>query len=400
MAHTGRAVTADLDHAATTRLRPEARAAMEPFLGDRYGNPSGAHALGRDAVRALDEARELTASLIGCAPGEVVFTSGGTEADNHAVTGGLPVRSGVPVCGATEHHAVLDVVRVLGGRTVSVDALGRLDVDDLARVLADASAAGDAVSVVSVMLANNELGTLNDLAAVAAVIDRHAPGTPLHTDAVQAAPWLDLGVHAAPAHLVSISAHKFGGPKGVGALVVRGDTVLRPLLHGGGQERNRRSGTVNVAGAVGLAAALEATVRDRDELSARTAARRDRLVVGLADRVEGLRETVVVDGDRSHVLVNLCHLTIVGVDAEALLFLLDDGGVRASSASSCASGAVERSQVVDALATVGVPVDGAALRLSLGWDTTDDEIDLALRVIPAAVERIRAHDGVRAGVRG
>jgi cysteine desulfurase len=391
MASTGRAVTADLDHAATTRLRPEARAAMEPFLDDRYGNPSGAHALGRDAVRALDEARERIASLLGCAPGDVVVTSGGTEADNHAVTGGLPARPGVPVCGATEHHAVLDVVRVLGGRTVAVDALGRLDRDGLAAVLDDVTGSGVEVGVVSVMLANNELGTINDLRAVADVVDRHAPGVPVHTDAVQAAPWLDLSVHAAPASMVSISAHKFGGPKGVGVLVVRSGTTLRPLLHGGGQERNRRSGTVNVAGVVGLAAALEATVRDRDELSIRTAARRDRLARGLSARVDGLRETVVVDGDRSHLLPNLCHLMIDGVDPEALLFLIDDGGVRASSASSCASGAVERSQVVDALAATGVAVDGAALRLSLGWDTTDDEIDLALDVIPAAVARIRAH---------
>lgn len=374
---------------------------MEPFLDDRYGNPSGAHALGRDAVRALDEARERIASLLGCAPGEVVLTSGGTESDNHAVTGGLPVRPGVPVCGATEHHAVLDVVRMLGGRTVAVDALGRVDPDALAAVLDDVAGTGATVGVVSVMLANNELGTINDLSAVAAVVDRHAPGAPLHTDAVQAAPWLDLGVHAAPAAMVSISAHKFGGPKGVGALVVRAGTTLRPLLHGGGQERNRRSGTVNVAGAVGLAAALEATVRDRDELGRRTAIRRDRLARGLAERVDGLHETVVVDDDRRHLLPNLCHLMIDGVDAESLLFLLDDGGVRASSASSCASGAVERSQVIDALAGAGVTVDGAALRLSLGWDTTDAEIDLALEVVPSAVARIRAHaDAAPVGPRG
>ncbi|MFZ4519697.1 MAG: cysteine desulfurase family protein [Microthrixaceae bacterium] len=382
----------DLDHAATTRLRPEARAAMEPFLGDRYGNPSGAHALARDAVRAVDEARERVAGLLGRAPGEVVFTSGGTEADVHAVTGGLPARSGTPVCSAVEHPAVLEPVHALGGRVVAVDALGRVDLDALDHLLAEL---GPATSVVSVMAANNEVGTINDLDAVAAVVRRHTDA-PIHTDAVQAAAWLDLGDVAAPADLVSVSAHKFGGPKGVGVLVVRAGTALSPLLRGGGQERGRRSGTTNVAGVVGLAAALDATARDRARTNERVGALRDRLADGLAAAVGDLRMTVAPERDRSHLLPGTCHLTIEGADSEELLLLLDRAGVAASAASSCASGAQHASHVLAALVAAGNPAaasGGASLRLSLGWDSTEADVDRVLTVLPEAVGRIRAHRG-------
>lgn len=361
---------------------------MAPFLEDRYGNPSGSHRLARDAVRAVDEARERVAAALGCAPGEVVFTSGGTESDNQAVTGGMPPRSGVPVCSAVEHHAVLDPVEALGGRTVAVDAAGRVDLDALAGVLDEV---GDGVSVVSVMLANNETGVINDLAAVAAVVRAHepeVPRVPLHTDAVQAAAWLDLAVAAAPADLVSVSGHKLGGPKGIGALVVRQHTSIRPLVLGGGQERGRRSGTLNVAGIVGLAAALEATVEQRAATNDRVAALRDRLAEGLVAAVPGAVETAVRGGDRSAVLPGICHLCIEGVDAETLLFLLESEGVMASAASSCSSGAQQSSHV---LAAMGVPEQMArgSLRLSLGWDSTDDDVEAALRAVPVAVARVR-----------
>ena len=378
---------ADLDHAATTRLRPEARAAMEPFLRDRYGNPSGSHALARDAVRAVDEAREQVAALLGCAPGEVVFTSGGTEADNHAVTGGLPVRPGVPVCSAVEHPAVLAPVEALGGRTVAVDARGRIDAAALDAVLADL---GERTSVVSVMLANNELGTVNDLAAVRGVVGDRT-GAPLHTDAVQAAPWLDLRTAAAAADLVSVTAHKFGGPKGTGALVVRAGTTVRPLLRGGGQERGRRAGTTDVAGVVGLAAALAATADGRAATNARIVALRDRLAEGLVATVDGLTETVAPDGDRRHLLPGICHATIDDVDSESLLLLLEADGVLASAASSCASGAQQASHV---LAALGPPRAGTgSLRLSLGWDSVAADVDRALAAVPAAGARIRAAAG-------
>lgn len=383
----------DLDHAATTPVRPEVARAMEPFHEQRWGNPSGAHALARDAVRAVDEARERVAAVLGCTPGEVVFTSGGTESDVHAVSGGLPPRPGRPVCSAFEHHAVLDTVLALSGATVAVDRVGRVDTEALAAVLHD-GVDGEPVSVVSVMAANNEVGTVVDVGSVVEVVRREAPDVPVHTDAVQAAPWLDVAELAAGADLVSVSAHKLGGPKGVGALVVRAGTPLAPLLHGGGQERGRRSGTTNVAGVVGMAVALERTAVDRPSESERVRRLRDRLADGLT-ALGGVRETVVEGGDRSHVLVNFCHLLVEGVDSESLLFLLDDAGVRASAASSCSSGAAAPSHVLEALGVVGAGPVGA-LRCSLGHTTTEADVDRALEVVPQVVSRIRGHRTVPA----
>ena len=379
---------ADLDHAATTRIRPEVREAMAPFLDDRYGNPSGSHRLARDAVRAVDEARERVAAALGCAPGEVVFTSGGTESDNHAISGGMPPRAGVPVCSAVEHHAVLDTVAALDGRVVAVDRSGRVDLSALADALTEI---GPHTSVVSVMLANNETGVVQDLDAVAQVVRSHepeVPRVPLHTDAVQAAAWLDLGTAAAAADLISVSGHKLGGPKGVGVLVVRQHTPIRAMVLGGGQERGRRSGTSNVAGIVGMAAALEATVAGRATTNARVGALRDRLADGLLAAVPGAVECAVDQGDRSGLVPGICHLCIEGVDAETLLFLLESEGVVASAASSCSSGAQQASHVLAAMG-VSESLPRGSLRLSLGWDSTDADVDTALRAVPAAVRRVR-----------
>ncbi len=376
--------TIDFDRAATTPLRPEARAAMAPFLAGRYGNPSSAHALGRDAMRAVDEAREQLADLLGCAPSELVFTSGGTEADVHAVTGGIPTRADRVVCSAVEHPAVLATVTALGGSTVAVHRDGRIDLDALA---AELSSPGK-VGLVSVMAANNEIGTLNDLAEVAAVVAEHAPGAVLHTDAVQAAAWLDLRRVATPAALVSVSAHKFGGPRGVGALVVRSGTPLRALLPGGGQELGRRSGTTHVAGIVGMAAALSALDRERDEVVRRVSRLRDRLESELG-AVPGVVPTVASSTPR---LAGTAHLLIDDVDSEPLLFLLDDAGVAASAASACASGAAAASHVLAAIGA-DAAADGrrrGALRLTLGHDATDGQVDRAVEVIAATVERLRA----------
>lgn len=376
--------TIDFDRAATTPLRPEARAAMAPFLAGRYGNPSSAHALGRDAMRAVDEAREQLADLLGCPPSELVFTSGGTEADVHAVTGGIPTRADRVVCSAVEHPAVLATVTSLGGTTVAVHRDGRIDLDSLA---AELSLPGK-VGLVSVMAANNEIGTLNDLAEVAAVVAEHAPGAALHTDAVQAAAWLDLRRVATPAALVSVSAHKFGGPRGVGALVVRSGTPLRALLPGGGQELGRRSGTTHVAGIVGMAAALSALDRERDEVVRRVSRLRDRLESELGG-VPGVVPTVASSTPR---LAGTAHLLIDDVDSEPLLFLLDDAGVAASAASACASGAAAASHVLAAIGA-DAAADGrrrGALRLTLGHDATDGQVDRAVEVIGATVERLRA----------
>jgi cysteine desulfurase len=371
-----------LDHAATTPMRPEAVAAMAPLHGAVFGNPSGSHRWAREARRRLDDARDAVAEAVGAEPGEVVFTSGGTEADNLAVVGVLGAVGGRALCSATEHHAVLDPVLASGGRTVAVARDGRLDLDDLAAALG-----GDPVSILSVMTANNETGVVQPIGGVAGIARAISPTTVVHTDAVAAAAWLDLRTHVADADLVSISGHKLGGPKGSGALVVRRGTALAPLLRGGGQERERRSGTPDVAGAVGLAAALTATVEQRAATVARVEAQRHRLESGLREAVADA--LVCSPTDPTGRLPSVVHLCIPGVDREALLFLLDDAGVGASSGSSCASGASEPSHV---LAAMGVPAEPArgALRLSLGWCSTEADVDHALRAVPAAVDRLRA----------
>lgn len=378
-----------LDHAATTPLRPEAREVLVALLDEEAGNPSGSHRAARAARRVVDEARDVLAEVLGCRPGEVVFTSGGTESDNLAVCGVHGAQPGTVVCSAIEHHAVLDPVEALGGRVVAVDPRGRVDLDALAAAL------DESVVLVSVMLANNEVGVVQDLAAVARVVEERAPGAVIHTDAVQAFPWLDVATLAAPAQLISVSAHKFGGPQGVGALVVRTGTPIEPLQRGGGQERGRRSGTQNVAGIGAMAAAAAATVRDRAETVARVGALRDRLADALTSRLDGVVETAVEPGDggvpdRSGKVAGSCHVCIDGVENEALLFLLDQQGVAASAASSCASGAMDPSHV---LAAMGVPRERAqgSLRLTLGATTTAGEVDHAIEVIVGAVERLRGH---------
>ncbi len=403
----------DMDHAATTALCDEAREAMEPFLASArvsvaYGNPSGSHSIARAAVRAVDEAREQVAWSLGCRPSEVVFTSGGTEADNHAITGGMPPRPGRPVCSAVEHHAVLEPTRLLGGEVVAVDRLGRVDLTALAHALAACERTdGPTPGVVSVMLANNELGTINDVSAVAEVVRDVLPHAGVHTDAVQAAPWLDVAVLAADADLLSVSAHKLGGPKGTGALVVRDPTPINPLLIGGAQEQERRGGTHNVAGIVGFAAALGAAVSNRCERVRSTAARRDRLAGELTATIEGVMETVgpaVAAGlglpaDRSHLLPGHCHLLVDGVGGEELLLVLEKNGVCASAASSCASGAVGASHVLDAIGLGAVPA--ASLRLSLGVDTTDEDVEATVAAMSRSVSHIRsiAAAGENAGLR-
>ena len=378
-----------LDHAATTPVRPEARDAMLPWLDGLVGNPSGAHRLARAARRALDDARDVFAAATGFESGDIVFTGGGTESDSLAVNGVLDAVGGVAVCAATEHHAVLHAVEARGGRVVGVDPSGRVDLDALADEL------DDSVTLVSVMAVNNETGVVADLAAVVEVVRDRAPRAAVHTDAVQALSWLDLPTVTAGVDLLSLSAHKFGGPQGTGVLAVRPGTPLRPQLLGGGQERGRRSGTQNVAGIVGAAAAADVVVRTRAESVGRSGALRDRLADGLLGAIPGAVETAAPRGDRTGKVAGNCHLCIPGVEAEALLVLLEDHDVYASAASSCASGAQDPSHV---LAAMGLDRQLAAgsLRLSLGWSSTDDDVGAALVAVPAAVEQLRRLDPVRA----
>jgi cysteine desulfurase len=376
-----------LDNAASTPLRTEALAAMEPFLTEHFANPSGMHAAARAAKTALEAARESVAEACGCSPREVVFTGGGTEGDNLAVKGAARAardRRGADgvVTSAIEHKAVLgscdrlerDRYRVA---RVRADAAGRVDLEALTGALDDRTA------VVSVMLVNNETGIVQPFGEIAALVRERAPHAVLHSDAVQAPSWLDLRVAASEAHLVTISAHKFGGPKGVGALVVRDGVELVPLIDGGGHEGERRAGTQNVAAIVGLAAALRVTDEQRSDEAPRIAQLRDRLQSGLARGVPDL----VINGDPSARVEGILNCAFPGIEAETLLVALDQRGVYASSGSACTSGAIDPSHV---LLAMGLTADRArsSIRFSLGYMTTVADVDAALAVVPEIVHRL------------
>ena len=371
-------------------MRPEAIAAMLPFLADHPGNPSGGHAAARAAKTALEEAREQVAAVLGARPSEIVFTGGGSEGDNLAIKGAAwaararaPELDGI-VTSAIEHKAVLGACSRLereGARVTRVVATsdGVVDLDALATAL-DARTA-----VVSVMLVNNETGVIQPLPEIAALVREHAPHAVLHTDAVQAPQWLDLRDAGAPADLVVVSGHKFGGPKGVGALVIRGGVSIVPLVEGGGHERDLRAGTQNVAGIVAFATALRVTDEQRAEEIARIGALRDRLEQGLREAIDGF----TVNGDPARRVAGLLHCTFAGIEAETLLVALDQLGVAAASGSACSSGAVDPSHV---LVAMGMPREQAlsSVRFSLGYASTDADVDAALRVVPEAVEKLRA----------
>lgn len=362
-----------LDHAATSPMRPEVQAAMAPFGSDAFGNPSGSHGVSRRAKNALEESRERVAAAFGCHPNEIVFTGGGTEADNLAIKGtALADGVGGVLTVATEHEAVLestDFIRRVGGdvRVLGVDRIGRVDPAEVAAAITDGTA------VVSVMWANNETGTLQPLTEIREGLDGRVV---LHTDAVQA--FVSCDVTAGDADLISIAGHKLGGPKGVGALYVRDGIRLEPVVHGGGQELGRRSGTSNVAGIVGLARAVELAVADREDFRRRVGAIRERFESELA----GLVERTVPVGDS---LVQHSHVRLPGTRNETVLIQLDRAGVAASSASACQSGANTVSHVLEAM---GIPEPRECLRFSFGWDSTlDDAVAgaAAVRTVVGAV---------------
>ena len=381
-----------LDHAASTPVRPEALTAMLPFFAETFGNPSGAHAVARAAKTALESARESIAADLGAEPGEIVFTAGGTEADNLAVVGAARAARARGlgdhiVVSALEHKAVLASAARLAAEGFHVSEApvspgGSVDLDALGSLV-------DARTVlVSVMAVNNEVGTVQPLAEVARIVGSQAPQARFHTDAVQAAAWVDVASMACDADLISVSAHKLGGPKGTGALVVRGGVPIVPLTEGGGQERGTRSGTSNVAGAVGFAAALHTTIATRAATTARVADLRDRLVAGLRE-IPG----TWCNGDPAAKVVGNVHVGFPGIEAEALLVLLDRAGVCAAAGSSCSSGATEPSHV---LAAMGLDRAAAlaSIRLSLGFASVPADVDRALEVLPAAVTQLRGAVGV------
>lgn len=381
-----------LDLAATTPMHPAAIDAMVSVLRGRFGNPSGVHDVSGDAREVLESARDEVASLFGRQAREIVFTGGGTEAINLALRGVLSGH-GQPVIlsSAIEHDAVretADWLSVTGQavhETLPVNAGGVLDLD--AASVAIARHATDAAPlIVAVMAVNNEVGTIQPIAELAATLRNIAPGSFLVVDAVQAPAWMDLRPIAGVADFVAISAHKFGGPKGVGALYVREGISLTPLIHGGGQERERRSGTQNVAGIVGMAEAALITEAMRAGVCAGVAELRDRLVDGLVAAIDGCAETV---SDRSTKVAGNAHLTIDGIESEAVLVLLNEAGIAASAGSACASGALHVSPV---LLAMGVAKEraGGALRLTLGATSTGEDVDAVLTALPPIIRQLRS----------
>lgn len=368
-----------LDHAAGSPLRPDARAAMLPWVTDRFGNPSGSHQIARAAREAIDSARDAVAELAGAEPGGVVFTSGGTESDNLAVLGTVAARPGCVVVSAVEHPAVAQAAAASGRevRVAPVNADGVVEPARLRPLL------GDDVALVSVQTVNHETGVVHPIQAMINMVRRHAPGARFHTDAVQAAAWIDVAEITAGCDLVSFSSHKLGGPQGAGALAVRRGVAIEPILHGGGQEREMRSGTQNVAAIVGFAAAFRATARERGAISIRVAQLRDRL----AGRITSALPNSVVTSASSARVPGHLHLRFPGVESETLLVLLDDAGVCASAGAACASGALDPSPV---LLAMGVDKDEAlcSLRLSLGPTTTADDVDFAAAAVVESVSRL------------
>ena len=373
-----------LDHAATTPVRREALEAMWPFLSGAFGNPSSRHGLGDEAARALAAARAEVAAVVGCRPGDVVFTSGGTEADNLAVKGLALAnpRGRHLVISPIEHEAVLESAAYLGREhgseidLVAVDANGVVDPRALARVIRPDT------TLVSVQLANNEIGTIQPVAELAAVA--HASGAVMHTDAVQAAGWLPLSIDALGVDAMSLAGHKVGAPKGTGALIVRGRLQLEPVLHGGGQERGRRSGTENVAGAVAFATALRLAEQERADASVRVATLGSDLAARVANAVPGARLT----GDPVRRLPGTVSFVFPGTSGEAVLLELERDGVICSSGSACAAGSDEPSHVLTA---IGVPAELAqtAVRFTLGAETTSEEIAEAAASVSRAVSAVR-----------
>ncbi|NYG58264.1 cysteine desulfurase [Nocardioides daedukensis] len=378
--------TVYLDHAATTPMLPAAIEAMSEQLG-RTGNPSSLHASGRHARRVVEESRERIAQALGCRPGEVVFTSGGTEADNLALKGIQWARGrGRVLASAIEHHAVLDPLDWLvqsgtaAVELLGVDRLGRLDLDALVGAV---ERDPDSVSLISVMWANNEVGTLQPIEDVVAIAARH--GIPVHTDAVQAVGSVLVDFAGSGVDALTLTGHKIGGPFGVGALVVRRELEVTPLLHGGGQERDIRSGTIDTPAIVGFAAAVEASVKHQAEHEARLRALRERLVAG----IRGAVPEAIVNGDPEHSLPGHAHLRFPGCEGDSLLMLLDARGIECSTGSACNAGVPQASHVLLAMGCTDTEAR-SSLRFSLGHTSTEADVDAVVEAIGPVVERARA----------
>ena len=380
-----------LDHAATTPVDPLVVAAMQPYWSQVFGNTSSIHSVGRAALKALDEARQTVADVLGCHPTEIVFTGCGTESDNLAVRGAVwkshdtgPTGKAHIITTPVEHHAVGATVEQLHEKfghdmtLAPADGYGRVNPDDVARAIRPETA------LISVMYANNEVGTIQPLAEIGKIAK--AKGVLFHTDAVQVGGALDLSVDKLGVDLLAMSAHKFYGPKGVGVLYIRRGTQLAPALTGGGHERGRRPGTVNVAEIVGLATALKLAQQSRESENARVSRLRDKLIAGVIERVPDVQLT----GHPTQRLPNSASFAFKGIDGESILLTLDLEGICVSTGSACTTGETEPSFVLKAM---GLPREWAigSVRMTLGHSNTDQDIDHVLSVLPSVVERLRAH---------
>lgn len=378
-----------VDHSATTPIHPAVLAAMQPYFSEFYGNPSSIHRIGRRANVALEAARRSIAEIIHATPREIIFTSGGTEGDNAALRGIALARRNATganriITTPIEHHAVLhttvDLQEHFGFAVtlLPVNAEGLVNAADLAEALGN----GSDVALVSIMYANNEIGTIQPIVELGALC--RATGVPFHTDAVQAAGKLDLDVDALHVDALSVSAHKFYGPKGVGFLYLRSGTPYLPLLTGGSQEGDRRAGTENTPSIVGMAKALELVESERTTEAERLRVLRDHLIGGILEGIDG----AVLTGPRTARLDNIASFVIQEVESEGVLIALDLAGIAASSGSACASGSQRPSHVLEAIGISAADARGA-LRLSLGHENTVDDIDYILATLPRIVNQVK-----------
>jgi cysteine desulfurase len=372
------------DHNATTPIAPEVLAAMLPYLTEEYGNASSIHAYGQNARGAVEQARSSVAALVGARSADIMFTSGGTESNNHAILGAVAAAPGKAkhvITSAIEHVAVLDPCRALAKSGIDLTVLP-VDRDGLVNLEDLRAAIRPETVLITLMLANNEIGTIEPIEEIGKIAAEK--GIVFHTDAVQAAGKIPIDVEKLGVDLLSISAHKFSGPKGVGALYIRKGTQLGPLMYGGHSERDRRPGTEDVAAIAGMGKAAELALTGMRRESERIRGLRDRLERGLLDRVP----QSWVNGARAPRVPNTANLTFPFIEGESMVIALDLKGLACSTGAACSSGALEPSHVLMALGLA--PEDArATLRLSLGHQTTDEEIDFALETIPPVIERLR-----------
>ena len=372
------------DNAATTKMSQTAIAAMLPYMQEIYGNPSSLHTIGQQANEALTDARSRIANVLGCQPGELIFTSGGSEADNQAILSAAKLGAAKGkrhiISTAFEHHAVLHTLKKLEKQGFEITLL---DVHDNGLVTAQQveDALREDTCLVTIMYANNEVGTIQPIPEIGAVCQKH--GVLFHTDAVQAAGHLAIDVKAQNIDMLSLSAHKFHGPKGIGVLYARKGIRLESLIEGGAQERGRRAGTENIPAIMGMAAALEEAVSDLDARNQRLIAMRDRLIDGLSQIPHS-----ILNGDRTHRLPSNVHFCFEGIEGESLLLLLDDKGISASSGSACTSGSLDPSHVMLAMGRPHEIAHGS-LRLSLAKDITEEQVDYLIQSVTEVVSYLR-----------